>query len=176
MKPPARRILAEFALHEQFVHALHRLREEHYSHLEVYTPFPSEEIDELLPGGPTPIGWLMFIGGALGGGGAYFMEWYAAHDYAYNVGGRPLTSWPAFIPITFELTVLGAALTGFFSLWWLARLPRLHHPVFDAPQFVRATQDRFFVAVRTDDPRLTSLGVEPLLRECGALSIVEVAG
>ncbi len=169
-----RRILAEFDSHERLIATLERLRAEGYSHFEVYSPFPSEEIDALLPGAPTPIGWFMLAGGIFGGGGAYFMEWYAAHDYAYNVGGRPLHSWPAFVPVTFEATVLLAALAGFFGLWWLCRLPRLHHAVFHAPPFRRASQDRFFIAVRTDDPRLTSVGVEKLLREHGAVSIEEV--
>ncbi|HVS50827.1 MAG TPA: DUF3341 domain-containing protein [Opitutaceae bacterium] len=176
MNVSPRRILAEFAAHEALVGALRRLRDERYSHLEVYTPFPSDAIDELLPGKSTRIGWLMLAGGIVGGSGAYFLQWFAARDYAYNAGGRPLHSWPAFVPVTFELTVLTAALVGFASLLWLARLPRLDHPVFDAPEFRRASQDRFFLAVRTDDPRLTSVGVEPLLRECGAVSIQEVAG
>lgn len=175
MTGEAHRILAEFASHERIVAALRRLRADGYTHIEVYTPFPSDEIDELLPGKPTPMGWIMLVGGLLGGSGAYFMEWYAAHDFAYNVGGRPLHSWPSFIPITFELTVLTSALVGFFSLWWLCRLPRLDHAVFNSPRFIRASQDRFFVAVRTTDPRLTSVGVEPLLRDAGAVSIEEVA-
>ena len=174
MSADAHRILAEFDSHKQLVAALRRLRAERYTHLEVYSPFPSDEIDELLPEKPTPIGWLMLGGGLLGGSGACFMQWYAAHDYAYNVGGRPIHSWPSFIPITFELTVLTSALVGFFGLWWLCRLPRLDHAVFASPRFQRASQDRFFIAVRTDDPRLTSVGVERLLREAGAVSVEEV--
>jgi hypothetical protein len=169
-----RRILAEFAGHDRLVLALRRLRAERCSRLEVYTPFPSQDVDELLPGRPTPIGWLMLAGGIAGGVGAYSMQWFAAHDYAYNVGGRPLHSWPAFVPVTFELTVLAAALTGFVALLWFTRLPRLDHPVFAVPEFVRASQDRFFLAVRTDDPRLTNVGIDRLLRDCGAISIREI--
>lgn len=169
------RILAEFETHERLLTAMRRLRDEGYTHYEVYTPFPSEEIDELLPGRKTPMGWFMLLGGITGGTGAYAMEWYAAHDYAYNVGGRPLHSWPSFIPITFELTVLTSALVGFFGLMWLCRFPRLDFPVFSSPRFIRASRDRFFVAVRTDDPRLTSVGVEPLLRDAGAISIEELS-
>lgn len=171
----APRLLAEFATHDAVVSALRRLRAERYSHLEVFTPFPSDEIDELLPGRPTRIGWCVLAGGFAGGSGAYFLQWFAAHDYAYNVGGRPLHSWPAFVPVTFELTVLTAALAGLVALLWFARLPQLDHPVFAAPEFRRASQDRFFIAVSTDDPRLTSVGLEPLLRDSGALSIREVS-
>jgi hypothetical protein len=168
------KILAEFETHDRLVSALRRLRDEGYTHIEVYSPFPSDEIDELLPARKTPMGWIMLAGGLLGGSGAYFMEWYAAHDYAYNVGGRPLHSWPSFIPITFELTVLTSALVGFFGLLCLCRLPRLDHPVFAVPQFRRASQDRFFIAVAANDPRLTSVGVKPLLREAGAITVEEV--
>jgi hypothetical protein len=169
------RILAEYPNHDRLVAALRRLRDDGYTRFEVYSPFPSEEIDELLPGRATPIGWLMLVGGLAGGSGAYFMEWYAAHDFAYNVGGRPLHSWPAFVPVTFELTVLTAALTGLVSLLFLTRLPRLAHPVFNAAPFRRASADRFFVAVHRDDPRLTDTGIDKLLRETGALSVEEVA-
>jgi hypothetical protein len=172
---PSGRVLAEFAAHDQLVRALRRLREEHYSHLDVYSPFPSEAIDELLPGNPTPVGWAMLAGGIAGGSGAYFMQWFAARDFPYNAGGRPLDSWPAFVPVTFELTVLTAALTGLVALLWLARLPRLDHPVFEARGFERASRDRFFIAVRTDDPRLTQVGLNRLLRECNAISVQEVA-
>jgi hypothetical protein len=169
-----RRILVEYAEHEQLLLALRRLRTEDYSQLEVYTPFPSDEIDELVPGKPTPIGWLMLAGGMIGGSGAYFMQWYAAHDYAYNVGGRPLHSWPSFIPVTFELTVLCAALTGLLSLLWLAGLPRLDHAVFNHADFRRASQDRFFVAVLIDDPRVTRFEIKKLLHETDPVSIEEV--
>lgn len=170
------RIVAEFATHDELVAALRTVREKMYSHVEVYTPFPSEEIDELLPGPATRVGWWMLAGGIAGGSGAYFMQWFAAHDYAYNVGGRPLHSWPSFVPVTFELTVLSAALTGLVALLWYARLPRLDWPLFSSRAFRRATQDRFFLAVRSDDPRLTSVGVEPLLAQLGAVSIQKVLG
>lgn len=169
-----RRIVAEFGEHRAFVSALRRLREEGYTQLEVYTPFPSEAVDEPIPAPPTPIGWIVLGGGILGGSGAYFMEWYAARDYAYNVGGRPLHSWPAFVPVTFELTVLTAALVGLAALLCLTRLPRLDHPMFALPQFVRASRDRFFVAVWTDDPRFVMSGLDRLLRESHALAITEV--
>lgn len=169
----SRRLVAEFANVEAFVSGLRRLREAGYGRLEAYTPFPTEEVDELVPGPPTPIGWYMFIGGLLGGLGAFFMEWYAAHIFPYHVGGRPLTSWPAFIPITFELTVLSAALTGLVALLFLCRLPRLDSPLFEVPHFERASQDHFFVAVLVDGG---TAAPRSLLTDCGALLITEVEG
>lgn len=173
---PQRHIVAGFVEHEQLVRALQRLRDAGCTDFEVFTPFPSERVDELLPGKPTPIGWIMLAGGIAGGSGAYFMQWFAAHDYAYNVGGRPIHSWPAFVPATFELTVLAAAVAGVIALLCLARLPRLDHPVFEAPEFLRASQDRFFIALRADDSHFGKAGPAKFLRDCSAESITEVEG
>lgn len=172
MKTP-RRIVAEFEDNEELVQGLRLLRRAGYSRLETYTPFPTDEVDELVPGKGTRIGWMMFAGGLLGGSGAYFMEWYGAHNFPYRVGGRPLTSWPAFIPITFELTVLSAALTGLVAFLLLCGLPRLDNPLFQVPHFERASQDRFFVAVFVDDE---ACAPEALLMGCGALLVTEVNG
>ena len=170
---PQRRVVAEFEDNEELVRGLRRLRDAGYSRLETYTPFPTEEVDELVPGKGTLIGWIMFIGGVLGGSGAYLMEWYAAHDFPYPVGGRPLTSWPAFIPITFELTVLSASLTGLVAFLFLCRLPRLDHPLYQVPHFERASQDRFFVAVLVGDD---TADAQALLKDSGALLVTEVEG
>jgi hypothetical protein len=169
-----RTIALEFASAEALVATLRRLRDEGYSRIEVYQPYASEEIDALLPGPPSPVGWIMLGAGVIGGGGAYFLQWYAARDYPLNVGGRPLHSWPAFVPVTFELTVLSAAIAGVLALLWLARLPRLDHAMFADPRFARASQDRFFLRIHVDDPRYTAVGMEKLLRESDALSVEEV--
>ena len=145
MKPHG--LLAMYPSAELLADALRRLRAAGYSQFDVYTPYPDEEIDELLPAKPTPIGWIMLIAGLLGGSGAYFMEWYAAHDYPLNIGGRPLHSWPMFIPVTFELTILGGAAAAVLAFLWTARLPRLRQPIFDAPDFELATRNRFFLVL-----------------------------
>jgi len=149
-----------------------KLQDSGYTHYEVYSPFPDEEIDELLPG-KTRINWVVLIAGLCGGAGAYFLQWYAARDYAINVGGRPIHSWPAFIPVTFELTVLTAAIVGVCALFWFTRLPRLDYPTFHDPRFLRASQDRFFVCVRADDPRGSTEQTRQLLQP-DAESVEEV--
>lgn len=103
------------------------------------------------------------------------MQWFAARDYPVNVGGRPLNSWPAFVPIAFEMTVLSAALVGVLGLFWLTGLPRLHHPVFADARFKRASQDRFFICVRFDDPLYAGHGVRSILMSSNAESIAEVS-
>jgi hypothetical protein len=100
---------------------------------------------------------LVLIGGIIGGVGAYYMMWYAnLVDYPINIGGRPLHSWPSFVPITFELTVLCAGLTAFFGALALNGLPRPYHPMFNLPQFERASQDRFFLCIETRDANFHS--------------------
>lgn len=166
-------LLAMYPTATVLADALRRLRAAGYTQFDVYLPYPDEEIDELLPAKPTPLGWIMLAAGLTGGAGAYFMQWYAAHDYPLNIGGRPLHSWPSFVPITFELTVLTASFFGALALFALARLPRLDHPLYQSPHFLRASQDRFFVCVRASEPRYTDLKKRGLLLD-GAENVEEV--
>jgi hypothetical protein len=116
----------------------------------------------------------MAIGGIVSGLTAFFLQSYAAHDYPLNVGGRPINSWPSFVPITFELTVLGAALSGLFTFFWLAGFPRLDHPVFGDPRFIRASSDRFFLCIRADDPLFAATDPQRFLAGLDPESVAEV--
>ena len=165
-------VMGMYATAEAVKHVLTELKQAGYSRYEVYSPFPAEEINELLPG-KTRMGSVMLIAGICGCLGAYFLQWYATHDYALNVAGRPLHSWPAFVPVTFELTVLTSALVGVVALFVFARLPRLDYPTFNDPRFLRASQDRFFVCIRADEPKATLETARELLRP-EAESIEEV--
>jgi hypothetical protein len=103
------------------------------------------------------------------------MQWYsAALDYPVNVGGRPLHSWPAFIPITFELTVLFAALAGLIGMLWLNALPKPYHPVFNTPEFQLASQTRFFLCLEATDPNFEANRVREFLSSLGPLKVLEV--
>jgi ActD protein len=155
--------------------AMQRLREMGCTNFEVFTPFPSEEVDELLPGRKTRLGWVMLIAGILGGSGAYFMQWYACRDYPLNVGGRPLNSWPSYVPVTFELTVLSAALVGLAALLIVAHLPRLDYPTFASENFRRASQDRYFLCFRDHPSPEIERRARDSLRE-GAETIEEIEG
>jgi hypothetical protein len=167
-------VMAEFSAPERLAAAVASARRMGYTRIETYLPYPVPGVAQLLPGRPSPVPLAMLLGGLLSGLGAFFLQVYAARDYPLDVGGRPLNSWPAFVPITFELTVLGAALTGVVTFFIVARFPRLEHPVFNDERFHRASQDRFFLCVRSDDPRLGSTSLEELRSEWGADSIAEV--
>ncbi len=165
--------LATYAAAPDLIAALKRLRETGHKNFEVFMPFPSEEIDELIPGPPSVLGWVMLVAGISGGCGAYFLQWYASRDYPINVGGRPIHSWPSFIPVTFELTVLTASLVGLAALLIVAGLPRLDYPTFSRPEFRRASQDRFCLWLKFDPQREGAPTLRDLISP-GAESIEEV--
>lgn len=139
---------ARFETMEGMTAAIRTVRGSSTAQLEAFTPFPSDELDEALGLEDRRVALLALIGGVSGGTFTFFIQWYAmAVSYPINVGGRPLFSWPAFIPITFEITVLSASITAVVSMFVLNRLPRLHHPVFDVPQFEDASRDAFYLQI-----------------------------
>jgi hypothetical protein len=169
-------LLAEFTDPDAVVAAARRAHQQGYRCLDAYTPFPIEGLAEALGRKPTVVPRLVFIGGLCGGLGGYFMQWYAlAVDYPLNVGGRPFHSWPAFIPITFELTILGAALTAIIGMLALNRLPQPYHPVFNVPEFKRATTDRFFLCIESCDPCFDSQATRQFLESLTPVSVKEVS-
>ncbi|HJT15892.1 MAG TPA: DUF3341 domain-containing protein [Thermoanaerobaculia bacterium] len=150
-------LLAEFDNVESLQRAAADLLIRGYRHVRIYTPYPVKEVSGLFA---SPIARLktfsisplVFAGGFGGAVVAYFIQWYAnVIDYPLNVGGRPFNSWPAFIPITFETTILGAALAAAVAFLILNSLPQFHHPLFNSARFERATQDRFFICVEKRD-------------------------
>ncbi len=168
-------IMAEFGQHDQLLKATKRAYAAGYRNMDAYAPFPVEGLAEALGREYTSIPLITLIGGIMGGLGAYFMEWYSmARLYPINVGGRPHNSWPNFIPITFELTVLIASLSAFFGMLALNRLPQLHHPVFNVPEFRRASIDRFFLSIEVTDPKFDRAATWRFLQELKPLTIREV--
>jgi hypothetical protein len=143
--------------------------------MEAFSPFPIEELEEVIDGKKYLISVAAFIGGLLGGVLAFLMQTYAAViDYPINVGGRPLLSWQSFIPVTFEMAVLGAAVFAAFSMLYFNGFPELWHPVFDSLHFERASRDRFFLCLLARDPLYKSEQVLRLIEELKPLSICEV--
>lgn len=167
--------LAQFSDPDSLCAAVKRLRSDGFQRLDVFTPFPLEDLSDSLGDRASPMPWIMFTGGLLGGLTVYGLEyWVNQFAYPLNIGGRPLFSWPSFVPPAFEGTVLGAAIFGLLGLLWVCRLPRLHHPVFEIEQFKQASVDGFFVSVEHEDGGQSDLLSR--LKELGAIDAWEVPG
>jgi hypothetical protein len=159
--------MAEFESPESIVRAYERLRALGYTRLRSWTPYPVRGLLRGLPQSMVP--WLMLGAGLVGGGLGYVIQWWCnARDFPIDVGGRPLHSMPAFIPITFESAVLAASLTGFVVMLGSCGLPRLYHRVFEVDGFERASIDRFWIGIDQEDPRYDERLSDELVR-LGAL-------
>ena len=173
--PRAWGLLAEFETPEELVSAAARAREAGYRRMDAYTPFPIHGLSDAMGFRPTKLPLVVLAGGLLGCVTALGMMWYSATiHYPLNVGGRPFASWPAFIPITFELTVLFASLSAVFGMLGMNGLPMPYHPVFNAPRFAFASRDRFFLCIEARDPMYGSASTRAFLSGLGAREIVEV--
>ncbi len=168
-------VVAEFATADALLEATEAVRERGYKRIEAYAPFHVEGLAEAVGFRRNRVAFVTFLGGLIGGLGGYFMQWYSAViDYPINVGGRPLNSWPMFIPVTFELTVLGAVLAAFFAVIIGNQLPDLYYPLFKAPDFDLAMRSRFFLCVRSDDPAFDQQRTAALLDSFDPLKRSEV--
>jgi hypothetical protein len=146
--------MAEFDNPSDLVAAARRTYEAGYRRINGYSPYPIEELWEAIGFHHTKLPIIVLIGGIVGGLGGFFMQYYlSVFDYPLNVGGKPFNSWPAFIPITFETTILCAAFAAVFGMLMLNKLPQPYHPVFNAPNFALATRDHFFLVIEANDPR-----------------------
>ena len=167
--------MAEFETPDGLVAAANAARLDGYRHMDAYSPIPIEEVSEALGLKRTRLPRLVFLGGLLGGLTGYSLEyWTMAVSYPMNVGGRAFHSWPQFIPVTFELTVLGSALTCFVGMWALNRLPQPYHPVFNVPEFARASTDRFFLLIESTDPRFDREATGRFLQGLHPLGVFDV--
>ena len=163
-------LLAAFEQPEALLQAARQAYAAGYRKMNGYTPFPVEGLSQALGQQPTRVPLFTLIGALSGGALAYGMLYYASViSYPINVGGRPLHSWPAFIPITFELTVLGGSFAAFFGMLALNGLPHPYHPLFNAPSFSLASRDRFFLCIQARDPQFESHQTRKFLEALGAL-------
>jgi hypothetical protein len=168
-------VMAEFAEPEQLLQAARAAYKAGYRKMDAYSPYAIEGVAEALGFHKTKVPLIVLLGGICGAITAYGMQWYSAViDYPLNVGGRPLHSWPAFVPITFELTVLFAAIAGLVGMLALNGLPRPYHPVFNAPEFRLASQTRFFLCIESDDRLFHLDKVHAFLRALAPVKIMEV--
>jgi hypothetical protein len=180
MKPSGRPtiygLMAEFETPHALVDAARRAHHEGYRKLDAYSPVPIEELHDALHMHDERLPKMVMIGGILGGLGGYSLQyWAATMAYPMNVGGRPLHSWPTFIPVTFETTILAAALTAVLGMLALNGLPQPFHPVFNVPRFALASRNRFFLCIESRDPKFNLDTTRKFLETLGAreVSVVE---
>jgi hypothetical protein len=163
-KPTLYGLLAEFEDVTALVEAIRAARREGYTRMDAYTPFPVEEVADALGLHHSRLPWVVFGGALVGCVGGFLMQHYgAAVSYPLNIGGRPLFSWPAWIPITFELTVLLGALTAVLAMLGMNGLPQPYHPLFNVERFACASKDRVFLCVEARDPKFDLEATKNLL-------------
>jgi len=168
-------LLAEFDTPTELVVAARRAYEEGFRRMDAYSPFPIEELAEAIGMHSDRVPLVVLVGGILGGLGGYMLQyWINVISYPVNVGGRPFHSWPAFIPVTFEMTILFAGLAGAFGMLALNGLPMPFHPLFNSSRFAFATRDRFFLCIEAADPKFDLIGVRTFLESLNPRSVSEV--
>jgi hypothetical protein len=168
-------LLGEFAGPDELVRGVRELGAQGYRRVESYTPFAVEGVQEALRFRPTAVAVVYLASAVFSAAAGYFMQWYASViSYPENIGGRPLHSWPSFIPITFEMGVLGGVLGGVFGMIFLNKLPRFSHPLSNVERFCAASSDAFFLCVESTDPRFELEKTREALRSCGAIQVMEV--
>ena len=168
-------VMAEFRRPEDLLEAVRTAYRHGYRAMDAYTPFPVEGLAEELGFHFTWLPVIVLGGGIIGCLGGFFMQYYASVlGFPINIGGRPFNSWPAFIPVTFELTILVAALSAVFGMLALNGLPMPYHPMFNEPRFALASRNRFFLCIEAKDPRFDRDGTRKLLESLTSSGVYEI--
>src|SRR6266446_2583987 len=169
-------LMAEFTDPSELVAAAHKAHHEGYRRMDAYSPLPIEELHEALGFPHTRLPLIVLIGGLVGCLSGYLLQfWVSTMAYPLNVGGKPLHSWPAFIPVTFECTILGAALSAVLGMLALNGLPQPYHPVFNVPRFALASRNRFFLCIEASDPKFDLLATRAFLETLSPREVTAVA-
>lgn len=172
---PSYGLIAEFDSAQELVAAAHKTHAAGYQKLDAYSPFPIEGLAEAIGFHKNSVALVVLIGGIIGGLSAYALQyWVAAITYPTNIGGRPYHSWPSFIIVTFELTILFAGVSSAVGMIALNGLPMPYHPVFNVPEFAKASENKFFLVVFSSDPKYDAARTRSFLNELAPRMIAEV--
>jgi hypothetical protein len=175
MELPLYGIMAEFEQPEHVLEATKRAYAAGYRRMDAYSPLPIHGLSEALGFQKTKLPLIVLIGGIIGCLGGFGLQyWASVINYPIIIGGKPMNSWPAFIPITFECTILFAALSAVFGMLALNGLPQPYHPVFNVDRFERATRDRFFLCIEARDKQFDRMQTRKFLEGLGANEVSEV--
>src|SRR5271170_2027264 len=168
-------LAAEFDSAQALMYAATSAREAGFKRMDAYSPFPIEDLADALGQRPSKLPLVVLIGGILGGLGGFLLQYYTSvYSYPLIVGGKPFNSWPAFVPVTFECTVLGASLSAVFGMLGLNGLPMPYHPLFHLERFALASRDHFFLCIRAVDVRFDLASTRAFLESTGAKEVTEV--
>ena len=168
-------VIAEFTDPQELLDAANAAREAGYTELDAYSPFPIHGLSDAIGFHHSRLSAVVLGGGIIGGLAGFFMCWYAnVIWYPLNIGGKPYNSWPAWIPITFECTILFAAFAAVLGMLALNGLPMPYHPVFNVPRFDQASRDKFFLVIQARDPKFDIDAVWKFLESLGPREVTDV--
>lgn len=168
-------LMAEFDAPEQLIEASRKAYEAGFRQMDAYTPFPVEGLPEAVGFKESKLPLIVLIGALVGGTLGFAMQYFASViHYPLNIGGRPLNSWPSFLPITFEMTILVAAFSAVLGMFALNGLPQPYHPVFNVPRFALASRDRFFLCIESEDEKFDPEETKKFLESLQPKDVFEV--
>jgi len=174
-QPTTYGLMAEFATPEQLLEAARQTHDAGYRRIDAFAPFPIEGLADALGFHHTRLPLVVLIGGLIGGVSGFYLQYYAAAvSYRINVGGRPFNSWPMFIPVTFEMTILCASIAAVFGMLALNGLPTPYHPVFNVRRFALASRDRFFLCIKARDPMFDAEATRTFMQTLNPREVVNI--
>lgn len=173
MPEPKPTLVCYFDTPAEIYHACEKLRDAGIKHFDAHTPFPVHGLEKAMGLKPTKLPWIVLASGTTGLVGGTLMQWWMAGvDYPINISGKPAAAFQAFVPLSFEVTILLSAFGCFYGLWALTKLPKFYDPVMKHPSWHRATDDKFFVSIEPAEPKFEE--AKKILESLGAQEMVEV--
>ena len=167
-------ILAEFSNPHDLLHAAQEVKAKGYTNFDTYSPFPIHGMDDAMGLKPSILGWIVFLGGSVGLIGGFSMQVFMSLDYPLIISGKPFASYPAFIPVTFELMILLSAFSAVFGMFALNKLPQHYHPLFKSQNFKKVTSHGFFLGIELTDDTQDKQSVIDLFNELHSIKIESI--